>query len=502
MRTFEIALILINLLALIVARRRLPASARLGMAAASLGLLAAHGVCEGPRWQMALAYVITVLLAGTSLAGLWARVHAPRALRAAAAGLALLGLGASACLAYALPVFRLPAPTGSYAVGAQYIHLVDEARSDPFLDGAGQPRELMVKVYYPAKADQARPYLPYFGGSGELIRLFTTGYGIPAFLFDHLARVETHAKTGLPLASQPRDYPLVLFMHGAGTSMEAHTAQCEDLASHGYIVAAIDHPYVSAATVFPGRTVTHHQATTDFATPEPAEIITRIMAEDAQFVLDALAEMNAGRGASIFAGRINLEQTGVIGHSVGGAAAYDLALRDPRVKAAANLDGVVYVTPRAVGSEAPFFMLASDSGHAQALRQREPLMPPLAGLPEDERRLTRDLYGGEEAYQAAYSRARQNVVGLAALLETSGNLFSIHGCDHMHYSDIGLFIGDRRLREGLGIRGETDPARCLAITSAVTVDFFDWYLKGAASRAWEDRAARFAELHRVDLTAR
>lgn len=496
MRTFEMALILIDLLALALARRKLPALARLGMAAAGLGVLAAHGVWEGPRWQMAPAYLLTVLLAGTTLVGPRGRARTPKVLRAVAAGLALLGLGASAYLAYALPVFRLPAPTGSYAVGVEYLHLVDAARSDPFLAGAGQPRELMVKVYYPAKADDARPYLPYFGGSGELLRRFAAGYGMPAFLFEPLARVETHAKAGLPLASQPHSYPLVLFLHGAGTSMEVHTAQCEDLASHGYLVAAIDHPYVSAATVFPGRTVTHHQATADFDTPEPAEVITRIMAEDAQFVLGALAEMNAGQRASIFQGRINLEQTGVIGHSVGGAAAYDLALHDPRVKAAVNLDGVVYVTPPSLSAAPPFLMLASPS-HAAALLRREPLMPPLVGLPEEARGRS-----GETAYQAAYSRAKQNVVGLAALLEDSGNLFSIDGCDHMYYSDIGLFIGDRRLREGLGMHGGADPARCIAITRAMTVDFFDWYLKGAARHAWQDRTASFAGLRRVDLTGR
>ena len=67
--------------------------------------------------------------------------------------------------------------------------------------------------------------------------------------------------------------------------MEVETSQSEDLASHGYIVVDIDHPYVSAATVFPDRIVTAQEATTNFDTPEPAEPITQIMADDGKFVI-------------------------------------------------------------------------------------------------------------------------------------------------------------------------------------------------------------------------
>ena len=98
---------------------------------------------------------------------------------------------------------------------------------------------------------------------------------MPGFLFDHLQLVRTHSKEDLEFSDYQPSYPVVLFSHGAGTTMEVATSQCEDLANHGYVVAAVDHTYVSAATDLDGRLVTAREATKNFDTPEPAEPITQ-----------------------------------------------------------------------------------------------------------------------------------------------------------------------------------------------------------------------------------
>jgi predicted dienelactone hydrolase len=427
-------------------------------------------------------------------------VEIPRALKSIALSLGFLFLGFTSFLANALPVFTLPKPTGNYAVGIQYFHFIDDHRTDPFLDTSTQKRELMVKAYYPAAGDDAKPFAAYFHNSPELIKLFSAFYGMPDFMFDHLRLVKTNSKEQLQLADQQQRYPVVLFSHGAGTTMEVQTSQSEDLASHGYIVLAIDHPYVSAATIFPDRIVSHKEATTDFITPEPAEIITQIMAEDVSFVMDQLMEINEGKIDSMFAGRLDLENIGEIGHSVGGAVAYHLALNDPRVKAAINLDGRVYVTSKVDPSDiAPFLMLASDTYHVQTLQERKSLMEKFEELTSEEQNILLSMYGSKEAYQEAYGKDTQNVIGLIEVLADSGNLFTIEGSDHMKFADIGLFIGIRQLRESINIRGATDPARCLEITEAVTLAFFDQYLKGEPNRSLDFLIEKYPELKRVDL---
>jgi len=109
------------------------------------------------------------------------------------------------------------------------------------------------------------------------------------------------------------------------------------------------------------------------------------------------------------------------------------------------------------------------------------------------------MYGTEQAYQEAYAKAQQNILGLTDLLEASGNLFSIEGSDHMKFTDIGLFIGVRQLRELINIGGATDPARCLEITEAVTLAFFDQHLRGGSGDSLESLMKKYPELQKVDL---
>ncbi len=501
MRLFETVLILVNLLSLLLTFKKQLKAVWWGVAGINLLVFLIHSILEGLRYQMIFSYIFVILLMLFTLAKTSNRFyesHTPKVLKGIVMCLSFVLLGFTSFLAYALPVFTLPKPTGAYDVGIQYFHLIDENRTDPFLDGSTQKRELMVKIYYPAKDDPTKPYAPYFHDS-RLIRLFSAFYHLPEFAFDHLSLVQANSKEGLEISESQQTYPVVLFSHGAGTTMEVQTSQSEDLASHGYIVVAIDHTYVSAATVFPDRIVSHHEATTDFKTVEPAEIITQVMAEDSSFVIDKLGEMNDGKIDSIFRRRLDLENIGVMGHSVGGAAAYNLAINDSRVKAAINLDGVVFTAPTEATATSPFLMLANDRYFIQAIQSREPLMKNFADMDELDQKITIEIHGSEQAYREAYDRAQQNMIALTEVLEASGNLFAMEGSDHMKFTDLGLFIGIRLLREQIGIGGKTDSLKCLEMTRVVTLAFFDQHLKGGDGESLKLLVAKYPELQKVDL---
>lgn len=488
MRTFEILLLAVNVLALLLRLGKSSKVAWLGIVGINLLFLLVHGLVEGFRYQMAFSYTFVLLLAVYALAtakGMLVKGRIPKALKVIAISFFLVFIALNAFFIYTFPVFAFAKPTGNCAVGIQYFHLEDVNRTDPFLDKGMRKRELMVKVYYPANQEEAKPFSPYFHGSSRLIRAWATFYQMPGFLFDHLRLVKTHAKDNLEVSDAQPNYPVILFSHGAGTTMEIETSQSEDLASHGYIVVDVDHTFVSAATNFPDRVVTAREATTNFDTPEPAEPITQIMADDSKFVIAQLGKLNRGALSPTFKGKLNLQKIGVIGHSVGGAVAYNLAINDRRVKAAINLDGAVYITPKDAQNIAPFLMLANDRFHIQAIEKRVSLMKQLAS-PE----------GQQKSYE---DKAKQNVVGLANVLKASGNLYTIEGSDHMKFTDIGLFIGSKWLRELLQIGGKTDSARCLEITQAVTVAFFDQHLKGQNANVLASLVKTYPELKKVNL---
>ncbi len=161
--------------------------------------------------------------------------------------------------------------------------------------------------------------------------------------------------------------------------------------------------------------------------------------------------MNKGNADSVLAGKFDLEKIGAMGHSVGGAAAHDLAFQDSRVKAVIDLDGVVYDTPNVdAENAAPILMLANDKYHVQAIKEREQLLKRFEEMDDLDRKITVELYVNKGAYQDAYNKAQQNVLGLTEVLKANNSLYTSEGSDHMKFTDTGLFIGASQLREMVG----------------------------------------------------
>jgi pimeloyl-ACP methyl ester carboxylesterase len=104
--------------------------------------------------------------------------------------------------------------------------------------------------------------------------------------------------------------------------------------------------------------------------------MTPIRAADSRFVLDQLGRLSEVEPGSPLVGHLDVQHTGIVGHSMGGAAAAQAVAEEPRFLVGANLDGVL---PAAlVGGwhlGAPFLWLQSD-GQQQAsyLQGRDELM--------------------------------------------------------------------------------------------------------------------------------
>ena len=149
----------------------------------------------------------------------------------------------------------LPGPTGRYPIGTLTRHWVDHDRREIFAGPDGGPRELMVQVWYPARAGATSPRAPYVDDARTLERLALL-MGLPRRAFEGLASVLTHAVRDAPVADDGLAYPVLLFSHGRCGVREHNTFQVEELASHGYVVVTIDHPYAASGVRFPdGRLV-------------------------------------------------------------------------------------------------------------------------------------------------------------------------------------------------------------------------------------------------------
>src|SRR6266508_5510909 len=193
----------------------------------------------------------------------------------------------------------LPPPSGRVAVGTVSQRWVDASRPDPFLPG--RRRELMVQLWYPATGTAGFPPARYLPAGAA--RAFERLGGIATPVFD---RIGLHARSGTPVVSGR--HPLVLFSPGFGMLTGFYTSLLEELASQGFIVLAIDHPYDAEVVELPGGRLVRKR----FSDPPPDRALS-IRIADLRFVLDRLPRLNA-RGR--LAGLLDPSRIGTFGHSL------------------------------------------------------------------------------------------------------------------------------------------------------------------------------------------
>ena len=241
---------------------------------------------------------------------------------------------------------HVPAPTGRFHVGTRAMALTDRARREP--QQAKQPRSLVIQLWYPTAAT-GRPaaYMP-----PAVVQFVAKSNGVaPAFL----QGVKLDATADAVPLKRAGGWPVVLFSPGFGVERELYTGLVEDLASHGYVVVAIDHPHDAGIVQFPDGHVVIPASQMDIQ-----DALT-VRVADTRFVLTELARL-ARSGA--FAGRLDLGRIGMFGHSLGGAAAAATMLIDQRLRAGADLDGLLFGQVRTSGLSRPFLLMNAEPGFA------------------------------------------------------------------------------------------------------------------------------------------
>ena len=228
----------------------------------------------------------------------------------------------------------------------------------------------MAQAWYPTETPG--PPVPYFEAQGRL-PAFVDPY--PAWFYGDFDEVDTHASASPPVSAERPTWPVLVFLPGWGSPREEYSGLCADLASRGYVVVALSHPYESAVSVLADGRVVGTAVAASVLGANMADM-TPIRAADSHFVLDQLGRLSEVEPASPLVGHLDVQHTGIVGHSMGGAAAAQAVAEEPRFLVGVNLDGVL---PAAlVGGwhlGAPFLWLQSD-GQQQAsyLHVRDELM--------------------------------------------------------------------------------------------------------------------------------
>lgn len=197
------------------------------------------------------------------------------------------------------PQFRLPQVTGPYEVATATYSYVDQNRIEEFTD-LKDHRLVNVEFWFPEQAHGT--------------------------------------------------YPLLMFSHGAFGIKASNTSTFTELASHGYVVVSVDHPYHSFYTVNEDGKVTtinpeYMQEVNNankgvYSLGEYFKLTQKWMklrTDDMNFVMNTILE-HAEQKKDLVYDRIDTKKIGVFGHSMGGAASVALSRKRDDIDAVVNLD--------------------------------------------------------------------------------------------------------------------------------------------------------------------
>ncbi|KAI1310995.1 hypothetical protein F5Y03DRAFT_12557 [Xylaria venustula] len=246
----------------------------------------------------------------------------------------------------------LPKLKGPYEVGTSVLELVDSSRIDPFAPTV-QSRDLVVSLFYPTH-----------GGENCSLALqfppLTAAYidGVYNDTNASAERILTRSCLNSPL-SHP-ELPLLVFGPGLGNSRTFYSAELEEIASHGWNIVSVDHPYDAGIVEYPDGHVVYAKDST--VVNGTADEYLEVRVADMSFVLDALSDPSVVSQIPGLSPSISLptDKVGGFGHSFGGATALQLLLNDTRFAVGANFDGILFGSVIEEGTNSPFVLFGTN----------------------------------------------------------------------------------------------------------------------------------------------
>jgi len=239
-----------------------------------------------------------------------------------------------------------PKPTGPFAVGTVDRVMIDPARTNLYRYTPAT-NAFMVTFWYPADPPTAG-VLPAAMWD-QRIAAETSLYAYAGFdtrWAQIVPKLVGHRFRGVPLAAGAGNCPVVLCSHGRPAWRTLGSRYAQEWASHGYVVAAIDHPDCWASEFPDGRYLAGNRS---------GDVPGRL--KDMTFLLDQLAVLNTSD--PLFAGRLDLDRIGVSGGSMGGMVV-ETCRSDSRVKCVVLYDAT-NVQLNSAGLQKPFLVALGET---------------------------------------------------------------------------------------------------------------------------------------------
>ncbi|KAI2618929.1 hypothetical protein GGR54DRAFT_605106 [Hypoxylon sp. NC1633] len=264
----------------------------------------------------------------------------------------------------------LPLPTGPFGVGVRKYAIEHYNDHDPWAPNKTSTA-FLATIFYPTRLKSQGTPKPYL--NPETATFYEQGWGFtPGLLASLTSTVQQDAPFLNPKELGKGEHlkglsslPTILFgPAGAGPPVEGNTILISELASHGYAVVGIDHPFEQPFIKFPNGTGVWG-ADIDDDSDEFLEAAYETRLEDNAVFLNHYLSKLANKSKLL----LSTTHLGTIGYSLGGAGSFGSLHESDILISGLDLDGTL-LGPLASNSSAadekkPVFLLGNE-GHLAA----------------------------------------------------------------------------------------------------------------------------------------
>ncbi|CAH0056365.1 unnamed protein product [Clonostachys solani] len=240
-----------------------------------------------------------------------------------------------------------PPPGGPFHVSLEHSELVDESRQDPF--NSTHARRMMITRFKPVPKKHCKKLcnVPYMTPEVAKVEDEILGpylEGIVESPGDMLLGLQLEVCCEVQKTAPAKVFPKILFGTGLNTTRSFYFGTVQQIASMGYEIVLMDHPYETDVVQFPnGDLIFGGHIGRDVEDLEDIVFGLEVRTQDVKFVLDTFG----------------IEKTVYIGQSYGGASAAAALLNETRLVAGVNLDGALWGNVQHTGVDRPFLSFGS-----------------------------------------------------------------------------------------------------------------------------------------------
>ena len=375
-----------------------------------------------------------------------------------------------AVIAFGVPLNPIPTPEGPFAVGSIEVLFTDPHRPEIFAQ-ANVPRRVPAQILYPiAKAESGRA--PYIAHPRETLKNMSRIHGVLlATLLKGIIRLDAPWSIARAPAAASQ-LPVIVYLPGVTGYREMNSFQTMDLASHGYVVIALDQPGSVAASVMPDSTIINGLDLAEIKGAVPpaylanAQIglpphlarwrsgersIIPYLAADASLVVDQISLLDNDHRSPL-KGKLNMRRVGIFGMSLGAIVAARTCADDQRFGACLMMDAPTPIDVARDGLPQPALWLTRTADLMREERHST------GGWPDDEIAIT------------------QRSIHDAARHSRDGVVIDMPGTFHISFTDLAALTPILRW---LGIAPGVNARATHRNIATLTRLFFDQKLKPA-----------------------